>query len=76
MTYFKTPAEVASELGLMEATVRRLAREYKTFTRVGRRVMLTSEDVEDLLDKIKNPPRPDGEYDAFGFRIKEEDPFA
>ncbi|MGM7776159.1 helix-turn-helix domain-containing protein [Arthrobacter sp. KNU-44] len=76
MTYFKTPAEVASELGLMEATVRRLARQYKTFTKVGGRVMLTSEDVEDLIAKIKNPPRPDGEYDAFGFPVKANDPFA
>jgi hypothetical protein len=76
MAYFKTPADVAADLGLIEATVRRLAREYKTFTKVGGRVMFTADDVEDLIEKIKNPPRPDGEYDAFGFRIRSEDPFA
>lgn len=60
MPHFKSPAEVAQDLGLKEATVRRLARQHGTFTRVGGRVMFAPEDVERLLDKIKNPPpRPD-----------------
>jgi hypothetical protein len=56
--YFKSPAQAADELGLKEATVRRLARQCKTFTKVGRRVMFAPEDVEALIDKIKNPPPP------------------
>jgi excisionase family DNA binding protein len=75
MPYFKSPAQVAEELGLHEATVRRLARQHKTFTRVGNRVMFAADDVEALIDKIRNPPKADGEYDAFGFRIEEDDPF-
>ncbi|WP_229994359.1 hypothetical protein [Arthrobacter sp. Bi26] len=71
MTYFKTPSVVAEELGLQEATVRRLARQYRTFTRVGRRVMLTSDDVEALIDKIRNPPPPPDWSDD-----DEPDPFA
>jgi excisionase family DNA binding protein len=71
MPYFKTPAQVADDLGLKEATVRRLARQYKTFTRVGRRVMLSADDVEALIDKIKNPPPPPDWWSA-----NESDPFA
>jgi hypothetical protein len=56
MAYFKTPAEVAAELGLKEPTVRRLALRFKTFTRVGNRIMLTADDVAALIDKIRNPP--------------------
>lgn len=71
MPYFKTPAAVAEELGLHEATVRRLARQYGTFTRVGVRVMFAADDVEALIDKIKNPPpQPDWSEDV------EPDPFA
>jgi hypothetical protein len=58
MPYFKTPAQVADDLGLKKATVRRLARQYGTFTRVGRRNMLSADDVEDLIDRIRNPPLP------------------
>ncbi|MDD1477210.1 helix-turn-helix domain-containing protein [Arthrobacter sp. H16F315] len=76
MPYFKTPSQVAEELGLKEPTVRRLARQYKTFTRAGVRVMFAPDDVEALIDKIKNPPKEDGKYDAFGFRVKGDDPFA
>lgn len=76
MPYFKSPAQVADDLGLKEATVRRLARQYGTFTRVGVRVMFTADDVDALVEKIRNPPRADGDYDAFGFRVKEDDPFA
>lgn len=70
MAYFKSPGEVATDLGLKEPTVRRLARQHGTFTRVGVRVMFAADDVEALIDKIKNPPpRPDwadeGEPDPF-----------
>jgi hypothetical protein len=58
MPYFKSPAQVAEELGLNESTVRRLARQYKTFTRVGVRVMFAADDVEALIEKIRNPPPP------------------
>jgi hypothetical protein len=70
MPYFKTPAEVARDLGLTESTVRRLARQYKTFTRVGVRVMFAVDDVEALIEKIRNPPRPDWSAES------EPDPFA
>jgi len=70
MTYFKTPADVAEELGLHEATVRRLARQFRTFTKVGGRVMFTSDDVEALINLIRNPPQvemylADGTQDPF-----------
>jgi hypothetical protein len=71
MPYFNTPAHVAVELGLTESTVRRLARQYGTFTRVGVRVMFADDDVEALIDKIKNPPAlPDWAAEP------EPDPFA
>lgn len=70
MPYFKTPADVAAELGLKEPTVRRLALQFKTYTRVGNRIMLTDDDVEALIDKIRNPPMveqylDDGSQDPF-----------
>ena len=74
MPYFKTPAQVAEDLGLNESTVRRLARQYDTFTRVGVRVMFAPEDVDALIDKIKNPPKDDMGPDPFGPSY-EEDPF-
>ncbi|GAP54010.1 hypothetical protein AHiyo6_05750 [Arthrobacter sp. Hiyo6] len=75
MPYFKTPAEVAEDLGLQEATIRRLARQYKTFTRVGVRVMFTDEDVEALIKVIRNPPQvemylQDGSQDPWAASVR------
>jgi len=51
---FRTPEEVAPELGLKPATVRRLARETGICTRLERgRITLTAEDTARLVDHIK-----------------------
>lgn len=74
MPVFMTPSEVAERLGAMytESSVRRIARQFQCFTRGPRKMMMfTEDDYQQLVDTIKNPPRPHQDPDAEDF-----DPFA
>lgn len=67
---FRTPEEVAPELGLAKSKVRDLARASGIHTRVGRRIMLTQEDIDNLVVWIRG--RKEAELAA----KREHDPFA
>lgn len=65
---FRTPEQVAPELGLKPTTLRRLCRETKICTRLERdRITLSPEDVERMVEHLKR------EREA---ELQEHDPFA
>ena len=68
---FRTPEEVAPELGLKPTTLRRLCRQTGICTRLERgRITLTEENVADIVVWIKTKSAepvfsPNGEMDPF-----------
>lgn len=67
--FFRTPEEVAPELGLKPTTLRRLCRETGICTRLERgRITLTEDDKQRMIDHLvesKKPDTKDPEYDPF-----------
>jgi predicted site-specific integrase-resolvase len=56
---FRTPEDVAPEIGLKPKTLRRLCRQTGICTRLERgRITLSAEDVERIIEHIKTRPEP------------------
>lgn len=67
---FRTPEEVAPELGLAKSAVRDFARASKIYTKLGKRIMLHQDDIDKLVVWIR-------EYKAAELKAaREHDPFA
>jgi len=69
MTVFRTPEQVAPDIGIPPRTLRRYVRESGICTRLERnRIALDRDDEERLSQWIKNRTRytPEGDIDPFG----------
>lgn len=63
---FRTPEQVAPELGMKPTTLRRLCRETGICTRLERgRITLTADDVQRIVEHIKHQRDEHHEIDPF-----------
>ncbi|MBT1001187.1 hypothetical protein KIH31_01115 [Paenarthrobacter sp. DKR-5] len=69
---FRTPEEVAPELGISKSSVRTFCRISGAYTRVGNRMMMHADDVEELVEWLRQrQANKDGRWVE-----PERDPFA
>jgi hypothetical protein len=68
---FRTPEEVAPEMGISKSTLRTYCRASGIFTKVGRRIMLHEDDIKRLVAWIREQQEKKGEW----WKEPERDPF-